>query len=181
METVKQYIDSLFDNLPKTKDVKEAREHLLEMAEDKYSDFKSEGMTAQEAAGRVIAELGTADELREELHLPKDIRTLNPDQEVLKISTLQQMIKDYMTAALLKAGAFACLIGLCLWPAFLWVGQWVAILMILTLTAAIVMFIIRKSIIEKWASRSFSKAVLDPYAEDEIRQEWEARKKQALT
>ena len=177
METVRNYIESLFGTLPATREVRQAKEHLLEMAEDKYSDFKNEGMSDHEAAGRVIAELGTVEELRAELHLPKDISHLDTGVEVMKADTLKQMANDYMTSGLLKAGGITCIVGTLLWPSMLISSQSAAIMMLVTMTAGIIMFILRKSYTEKWRAMNFSHVVLEAHALDGIKKEWETRQK----
>lgn len=71
METIKTYIENLFQNMPATEAVAKARVQLLEMMEDKYNELKNQGKTENEAIGVVISEFGNIDELKEELGLNK--------------------------------------------------------------------------------------------------------------
>lgn len=43
METIKNYLESMFLNLPNTPEVYRAKSELLQMMEDKYTELKEEG------------------------------------------------------------------------------------------------------------------------------------------
>ena len=44
METIKQYLETMFASLPDTPEVRRAKEELLQMMEDKYNELLAEGM-----------------------------------------------------------------------------------------------------------------------------------------
>ncbi|SEW01375.1 permease prefix domain 1-containing protein [[Clostridium] fimetarium] len=67
MDTIKMYIENLFQSLPKTNEVIRAKEELIAMMEDKYNELKIQGKSENEAIGIVISEFGNIDELKEEL------------------------------------------------------------------------------------------------------------------
>ena len=67
METIKQYLETMFASLPDTPEVRRAKEELLQMMEDKYNELLAEGKSDNEAVGTVIAEFGNLDEIAEEL------------------------------------------------------------------------------------------------------------------
>ncbi|MGN0482222.1 MAG: permease prefix domain 1-containing protein [Lachnospiraceae bacterium] len=67
METIKTYIQNLFQNYPNTPQVQKAREELETIMEDKYQELKAAGKSENEAIGIVISEFGNMDELAEEL------------------------------------------------------------------------------------------------------------------
>lgn len=67
METIKQYLETMFVSLPDTPEVQRAKEELLQMMEDKYNELLAEGKSDNEAVGTVIAEFGNLDEIAEEL------------------------------------------------------------------------------------------------------------------
>lgn len=71
MDTIKMYINNLFQNLPESDEVVRAKEDLLGMMEDKYNELKAQGKSENEAIGIVISEFGNIDELKEELGLNK--------------------------------------------------------------------------------------------------------------
>ncbi len=67
METIRTYLENMFINLPKSEAMIKAKQELLSMMEDKYSELKAAGKTENEAVGIVISEFGNLDELSEEL------------------------------------------------------------------------------------------------------------------
>ena len=67
METIKNYLDSMFNSLPDKPEVRRAKEELYQMMEDKYHELKAEGKLENEAIGIVITEFGNLDEIKEEL------------------------------------------------------------------------------------------------------------------
>ena len=67
MEVIKNYLESMFANLPNTPEILRAKQELYSMMEDKYTELISEGKTDNEAVGTVIAEFGNLDELSETL------------------------------------------------------------------------------------------------------------------
>ena len=69
MDTIRNYLETMFIKLPDTPEVLKAKTELLSMMEDKYNELKREGHTENEAIGTVIAEFGNLDELAEDLGL----------------------------------------------------------------------------------------------------------------
>ena len=67
METIKNYLESMFANLPNTPEVLRAKNELLSMMEDKFTELISEGKLQNEAVGIVISEFGNLEELAESL------------------------------------------------------------------------------------------------------------------
>ena len=67
MESIKNYLESMFLNLPNTPEVQKAKYELEQMMEDKYNELIASGKTENEAIGTVIAEFGNLDELAEDL------------------------------------------------------------------------------------------------------------------
>ena len=49
METLRNYLNTMFQNLPDTAEVQRARDELWQMMEDKYTDLISEGVSENEA------------------------------------------------------------------------------------------------------------------------------------
>ncbi|MBO1298730.1 MULTISPECIES: permease prefix domain 1-containing protein [unclassified Enterococcus] len=71
MKTIKDYLDSLFLNVPITPETKKAKEDLLAIMEDQYHGLLEEGKSEHEAIGAVISEFGSIDELLQELELSR--------------------------------------------------------------------------------------------------------------
>lgn len=67
METIKNYLDNMFVNLPKTSQMLKVKNDILSNMEEKYNELKNEGKSENEAIGIVISEFGNIDELLEEL------------------------------------------------------------------------------------------------------------------
>jgi hypothetical protein len=77
METIKNYLESMFANLPDTLEIRQAKEELYGMMEDKYTELINEGKPQNEAIGIVISEFGNLDELAEGLGINKAINEFN--------------------------------------------------------------------------------------------------------
>ena len=69
METIKNYLETMFRNLPDTDQVRKAKKELLQMMEDKFSELRNNGVSENEAVGTVISEFGNLEELAEDLGL----------------------------------------------------------------------------------------------------------------
>lgn len=69
METIQTYLNNMFEHLPQTPEVLQAKEELYNMMEDKYNELKKEGKTENEAIGIVISEFGNLEEVAEELEI----------------------------------------------------------------------------------------------------------------
>lgn len=67
METIKNYLDNMFANLPKTNQMLKLKNDILSNMEEKYNELKNDGKSENEAIGIVISEFGNIDELIEEL------------------------------------------------------------------------------------------------------------------
>ena len=81
METIKNYLESMFRNLPKTEKVNRAKSELLQMMEDKYTELLAEGNSENEAVGTVISEFGNLDELAEDLGISEENTVLKTVSE----------------------------------------------------------------------------------------------------
>lgn len=77
METIKNYLESMFRSLPKTEKVIRAKSELLQMMEDKYSELLAQGVSENEVIGTVISEFGNLDELADELGISDEITVKN--------------------------------------------------------------------------------------------------------
>ncbi len=71
METIREYLNNIFANLPATDDVFRAKQELLAMMEDKYNELIAEGKTENEAVGTIISEFGNLDEISDLLGIDK--------------------------------------------------------------------------------------------------------------
>lgn len=63
METIRNYLEAMFANLPNTEEVLKAKDELWQMMEDNYEELIAQGKTENEAVGTVIAEFGNLNDL----------------------------------------------------------------------------------------------------------------------
>ncbi len=81
MQIVKNYLDTMFQNLPKTEKVFKAKQELYQMMEDKYTELLDAGKSENEAVGTVISEFGNLDEIADSLGIGDDVRNARGSQE----------------------------------------------------------------------------------------------------
>lgn len=89
METILNYLDNMFINLPHTPEVVRAKEDLAEMMEDKYNELIAEGKMQNEAIGIVISEFGNIQELIDELEIT--------DEKSVKENSVQKFGEEEFT------------------------------------------------------------------------------------
>lgn len=113
METIINYLDTMFLPLPKTSEIEKIKNDLLYNMEDKYNELKLDGKTENEAIGIVISEFGNIDELINELNIPinntKD-NISNSEYPTLEITDVNTYLKDRKFAFfLISIGVFLCI------------------------------------------------------------------------
>ncbi len=102
METIRNYLESMFANLPGTPEVVKAKDALWEMMEDKYQELIDEGKSNNEAVGTVIAEFGNLNEIADELGLKQIVE--EPEQfgrRRVSVDEAREYIRDRKTASIL--------------------------------------------------------------------------------
>lgn len=99
METIRNYLDSMFSSLPDTMEVRKAKDELYQMMEDKYFELKSEGKSENEAIGIVITEFGNLDEIKEELGIYyKEEASADAEEKYVSMNQAREyinMVKKY--------------------------------------------------------------------------------------
>lgn len=116
METIKNYLETMFSTLPNTYEVQKAKMELEQMMEDKYTELINEGKTDNEAVGIVISEFGNLDELAEDLGI-KEILVNEPIIEARKVSLdeVKNFISDRIRYGLyVGIGVFLCITSFCM-------------------------------------------------------------------
>lgn len=73
METIKNYLENMFRNLPKTEEMERLKNEIFSNMEERYHELKSEGKLENEAIGIVISEFGNIDELLEEMNIESTV------------------------------------------------------------------------------------------------------------
>lgn len=94
METIKNYLETMFRNLPDTDQVRRAKNELLQMMEDKFTELRNNGISENEAVGTVISEFGNLEELAQDLGLES---VLNENKENINRRNVSfDEVKNYM-------------------------------------------------------------------------------------
>ena len=111
MNTIRNYLDNMFRNLPNTEAVRKAKAELLQMMEDKYDELIKEGKTDNEAVGIVISEFGNLDELAESLGIGEQV---TESAEDAKPMLSMDRVKEYLDmnnqrAILIPLGIALCI------------------------------------------------------------------------
>ena len=115
METIKNYLEAMFANMPRTADVEKAKRELLQMMEDKYNELISEGKTENEAVGTVISEFGNLDELADALGIEKEVQQEKEESESNpRRALVLEEIRDYLQFSSVRALCIALGVALCI-------------------------------------------------------------------
>jgi hypothetical protein len=83
MEAIKSDLNNMFTNMSSTQEVVRAKEELLQMMEDKYTELRQQGKTENEAVGAVISGFGKLEELAPQLGIaPQVTASLDPENNI---------------------------------------------------------------------------------------------------
>lgn len=121
METIKNYLETMFANMPNTPEVKKAKAELLTMMEDKFNEMIADGVNENQAVGTVIAEFGNLDDLAEDLGLVKELQETHEREESKPRHFLRmEEVEDYLNVAkgnglLIGIGVLLCITSVT-WP-----------------------------------------------------------------
>ena len=165
MNTIRNYLDNMFRNLPNTEEVRRAKAELLQMMEDKYNELRAEGRSENDAIGTVISEFGNLDELADDLGLNQEVEE---EHRLMEIAPRRQIgleeAKDYLRAMAARAFGLALAIALCIvcvtgpiiGSAGGNIGAGIGVMMMFFMIAvAVCIFIVVGVISAKWASLCF--------------------------
>lgn len=115
METLQNYLESMFARLPINREVLRAKEELFQMMEDKYNGLLSEGKSENEAIGTVISEFGNLDELADILGIGEFVKPVSgnsENSENLEYRVSRERIEAFLVAK--KEQAFRVALGVAL-------------------------------------------------------------------
>ena len=114
MEAIKSYLNNMFTNMPSTPEVVRAKEELLQMMEDKYTELQQNGKTENEAVGAVISEFGNLEELGPQLGIaPQVTASLDPENKIaMDGNQVNQYLKDNReTSSRIGLGVAMCILS----------------------------------------------------------------------
>ncbi len=101
METIRNYLETMFLKLPNTPEVYKAKNELWQMMEDKYTELKEEGKSENEAVGIVISEFGNLDELANDLGISRFVENQPiPQGKTLSLDQAKSYLADTRRHAL---------------------------------------------------------------------------------
>lgn len=123
MEAIRNYLETMFLNLPNTPEVYKAKNELWQMMEDKYTELKNEGKSENEAVGTVISEFGNLDELAEDLGIRQFVHSSDTPLQTTKTASLsmeeaKQFLHDQARHSYLVALSVFLFISSCCFPIF---------------------------------------------------------------
>lgn len=115
MEAIRNYLESMFANLPNTPDVIKAKDELWQMMEDNYEELIAQGKSENEAVGTVISEFGNIDDL--ELNLEKEYQEVGlkaPTEPIVRRIIGRAEAEQYLninasSALMIALGVFLCI------------------------------------------------------------------------
>lgn len=119
METIFSYVESVFQNLPKTPAMNRLKEDMLRNMEEKYLDLKAEGASEQAAIGTVLSEFGNINEIIDEYELNHE-STIEEEVDLEEDSDFVVMTQDQVDKWFLHrnrysfgiaSGVFLCIFG----------------------------------------------------------------------
>lgn len=115
METIRNYLESMFMSLPNTPEVYRAKDELWQMMEDKYTELKAEGKTENEAVGIVISEFGNLDEIAKDLGIGNVVgKKPDIEKKLFNIDMAKDYIRSYShRSCFLALGVMLCILSVC--------------------------------------------------------------------
>lgn len=158
MQAIRNYLETMFMNLPNTPEVLRAKEELWQMMEDKYTELKNEGKSENEAVGTVISEFGNLDELAEELgiHQFMELPEVVAEQprRTITMEDTKQFLHDKARQAFQEAfGVLLCIVspvGIIISEA-VHINELIGVLaLFLCIAVAVGMFVFSGISIKKW-------------------------------
>ncbi|MBE6049580.1 MAG: hypothetical protein E7214_02695 [Clostridium sp.] len=108
MNVLNEYIENMFINLPKTKQIQILKNNILLNMEDKYNDLLDKGISENEAIGIVISEFGDINEIMEEYDLE-----MNDEEAVFSDSELNEFIEvKNKSSWIVSLGVLCCILSI---------------------------------------------------------------------
>ncbi len=112
MEAITTYLNHMFQGLPATPELQRARGELGQMAEDRYHELIAEGVSENEAVGRVISQFGNLEELADELGIRAELDRVHEDGLRLDEQQAERFVSVRQRAShLIGGGVLAALVG----------------------------------------------------------------------
>lgn len=154
METIKNYLESMFANMPNTEEVLRAKRELLQMMEDKYHELIREGQSENAAIGTVISEFGNLEEISEDLGISQEVKAFeNIDRRKLSMDEVKDYLKSQASYGMYIAwGVFFCITSLCYVMIFTdkYNGLLGVVCMFISVAVGVFCFVFSSAVNKKW-------------------------------
>lgn len=155
METIKNYLETMFKNLPQSPEVLKAKSELEQMMEDKYTELIKEGKSENEAVGIVISEFGNLEELAADLGIEqiyKNNQTIS--RKKVSFEEAQNYLSKVKSKAILsslgKLLCICCVTGPIIADSFQLSEIIKPLSFFIILAAGIVLLILSRTKMEQW-------------------------------
>lgn len=172
METIKSYLDNIFKTLPQTEEVAKLKVEMLSDMEAKYQELREEGLSENEAIGKVIGEFGNIDELLEEMGIVSEKEGLT----IVSLDEAREVIASSVKSNFLVGiGVSIILMGVALFLMIAELYEEVAVAILLgMIIPAVGLFIYAGFLKEKFESVETGKFALDMGTEATLKEEAKA-------
>lgn len=157
METIKNYLESMFRGLPLTDKVVRAKSELLQMMEDKYTELIRNGKTENEAVGEVIQNFGNLEEIADDLGIKEILsqtKFTDSNRRKLSFDEITECLATEKKSVIYRATAifmFIICVSFPILASALHLENFIgAILMFLSIGAGVVFFSLSRAIMEQW-------------------------------
>lgn len=117
MDAITTYIDHMFRGLPRNAEVLRARGELEQMSLDRFHELRAEGVSENEAVGRVIAQFGNLEEIADDLGIREQLGAAVDPTQVAFVDRGEgeALLRSRGRMAWLIAGGVAVIMaGLCI-------------------------------------------------------------------
>lgn len=112
MDTIRNYVESIFVNLPRTTEMLQLKQDMLTTMEDKYHQLKDEGKSENEAIGTVLSEFGNIDEIIEEYNLETEPEQVDKHSVQLSESQVDEFMQHRTKFGLaIATGVSLCILA----------------------------------------------------------------------
>ena len=157
METIRNYLETMFRGRPQTDKIMKAKSELLQMMEDKYTELIKSGKSENEAVGEVIQNFGNLDELADDLGI-KDILHQTKYSDVQRRKLSFEEVTEFLAARkksviLLALGIFFCITSVMhpvISDAFNINENIGVVSMFVSIAAGVVLICLSRAFLEQW-------------------------------
>ncbi len=176
METIRNYLESMFRGLPLTEKVAKAKSELLQMMEDKYTELIRNGKTENEAVGEVIQNFGNLEDIADDLGISDilhDTKKAGENRRKLSFEEVTEYVAAKRKSVIIRAIGISLFIMCVIFPIFcdafdLNDALGVA-LMFLSIGCGVIFMCLSHSLMEQWHFIKSEPCSIDPVATDYLK------------